>query len=434
MTNEQHSGAIEGTVSRPEAYTDSTKEGRMSIDQHPGAIAVSRQRCEDLLRQIVSIRSVVGEETTAHLWMTDRLGELGMTVEHYAVEGRRTPLVLGVMEGDGHGPGVLFDAHYDTVGANPPDWSRDPWAAHVENGVLYGRGAVDSKGSLVAMLTGIEALIASGVARNGPIYFMSDCDGEDAFRGATLMADLGVLDQVGTAFSAEATSNRRIEIAYPGISTWKITAIGRTAHPTEPERGVNAIAKMARLVLAVEEGRIELPSGDSKWFEPRVTTNAIRTLPGGGWAIPARCDVVLSVLSPLGTRLRDVRSAIDGFLRQLEAEDGQVRFECKLLPMGAGRLWLRPGEADPDHEGVRALQAAVHDVTGETAIVREFNGGWVDAAELMRTGEHGFGVPAAITFGPGEFEQAHSVDECIAIADVSKAAEIYAHATRALLG
>ena len=83
---------------------------------------------------------------------------------------------------------------------------------------------------------------------------MSDSDGEDGFRGATLMQDLGVIDRVGTIWSAEATSNRRIEIAYPGISTWKITAIGRTAHPTEPERGINAITKMAKLVEAVDQG------------------------------------------------------------------------------------------------------------------------------------------------------------------------------------
>ena len=113
------------------------------------------QRCEELLREIVSIRSVVGEDTTAHLWLSARLREAGMTVEHYAVEGRRTPLVLGIFEGQGSKPGVLFDAHYDTVGAVPSDWSRDPWKAHVEDGVLYGRGAVDSKGSLVAMLTAV---------------------------------------------------------------------------------------------------------------------------------------------------------------------------------------------------------------------------------------------------------------------------------------
>ena len=88
----------------------------MSTEQ-PTKISVEVGRCEQLLTELVRIPSVVGEPTTAHLWVSARLRELGMTVEHYAVEGRKTPLVLGVLEGDGDGPGVLFDAHYDTVHA-----------------------------------------------------------------------------------------------------------------------------------------------------------------------------------------------------------------------------------------------------------------------------------------------------------------------------
>jgi succinyl-diaminopimelate desuccinylase len=405
----------------------------VTTDEQTRHLTITQERCEELLREIVSIRSVVGEETTAHLWVTRRLRELGMRVEHYAVEGRKAPLVLGVLEGDGDEPGVLFDAHFDTVHATPSDWARDPWGGNVEDGVLYGRGAVDSKGGMVAMLAAVEAIVGSGEPRGGPLYFMSDSDGEDGFRGATLMQDLGVIDRVGTVWSAEATRNQCIEIAYPGISTWKITAIGRTAHPTEPERGINAITKMARLVEAVDQGRLELPTGDPRWFEPRVTTNAIRTRPGGGWAIPARCDVVLSVLTPPGAALGEVGDAIDAFLRTLEREDGEVRFERKILPMGAGRLWLRPGQVDPEHAGVRALQAAIRDLTGAEPVVKEFNGGWVDAAELMRTDGRGFGVPAAITFGPGDFELAHQVDEHIAIADVAEAAQIYAAATLELV-
>ena len=134
------------------------------------------------------------------------------------------------------------------------DWAHDPWGADVEDGVLYGRGAVDSKGTHVAMLAALEQVVASGQSRSGPINFMSDSDGEDGFRGATLMADLDVTPRVGTIFSAEATSNTGIEIAYPGISTWKVTAVGRTAHPTEPENGINAVTKMAKLVAAVDAG------------------------------------------------------------------------------------------------------------------------------------------------------------------------------------
>ncbi len=115
-------------------------------------------------------------------------------------------------------------------------------------------------------------------------------------------------------------------------------------------------------------------------------------------------------------------------------EDGEVRFELKVLPMGAGRLWLRPGEVDPDHPGVKALEAAVQEVTGRAGEVRKFNGGWVDAVELMRDGDDGFQTPAVITYGPGDFEQAHAVDEHIAISEIADAAQVYARASAELLG
>lgn len=396
------------------------------------ADAITEERCAELLVDLLRRRSVVGEPTTAHLWMTERLRAAGMQVEHYTVENLPAPMVLGRLE-QGDRPGVLFDGHFDTVFAVPEDWSRDPWGGAREGDLVYGRGAVDSKGSVAAMLAAIEALVGSGVTLEGPLYYLSDSDGERAFRGAALLADLRVADRVGTVFSAEATSNSRIEIAYPGISTWKITAIGRTAHPTEPERGINAITKMAKLVAAVDEGRLVFAPGSSDWFAPRVTTNAIRTQPGGGWAIPAQCDAVLSVLSPNGVTLDEVAADIDRFLRQLEADDGEARYERKLIPMGGGRLWLRPGEVDPDHPGVRALQTAIRAVTGREAVVGPFNGGWVDGAELMRPDARGFGSPACLVFGPGDFELAHTVDEHISVAEVADAARIYAQATVELL-
>ena len=84
--------------------------------------------------------------------------------------------------------------------------------------------------------------------------------------------------------------------------------------------------------------------------------HAARAAAGRSRAAATRC---VSVISPAGATLTEVRDAIDAFLRMLEQEDGEVRFECKILPMGAGRLWLRPGEVDPDAPGVKALEAAV---------------------------------------------------------------------------
>jgi acetylornithine deacetylase/succinyl-diaminopimelate desuccinylase-like protein len=138
-------------------------------------------------------------------------------------------------------------------------------------------------------------------------------------------------------------------------------------------------------------------------------------------------------MSPAGVTLPEVRAAIDAFLRMLEQEDGEVRFEFKVLPMGAGRLWLRPGESNPQAPGVEAMQRAVQEVRGHAAEVRKFNGGWVDAVELMRDGDDGFQTPAVITYGPGDFEQAHAVDEHIAISEIADAAQVYARASAELL-
>ena len=118
--------------------------------------AVSVERCEHLLTELVAIPSVVGDPTPAHLWVTAGCASWASTVRITRSKGRTAPLVLGVLEGDGDGPGVLFDAHFDTVHARPDDWSRDPWGAQVEDGILYGRGAVDSKGTHVAMLAALE--------------------------------------------------------------------------------------------------------------------------------------------------------------------------------------------------------------------------------------------------------------------------------------
>src|SRR6201999_4008556 len=160
----------------PSTRSFANKKGppeEMATEQQSRPALISVERAEQLLKEFVSIPSVNGDKTTAHLWMTRQLEEIGMSVEHYPVEGKPNPLVLGVLDGEGDGPGVLFDAHFDTVHAVPEDWSHNPWDPYGEDGVLYGRGAVDSKGTVVSMLMAAKAVAASGQRLSGPLYLMS---------------------------------------------------------------------------------------------------------------------------------------------------------------------------------------------------------------------------------------------------------------------
>ena len=77
--------------------------------------------------------------------------------------------VVGRM-GPGHGPTLMLNAHMDTVRVSDRDsWTRDPFEASVEDGVLYGLGSCDMKGGLAAMLYGAKLVQDAGVTLNGDL-------------------------------------------------------------------------------------------------------------------------------------------------------------------------------------------------------------------------------------------------------------------------
>ena len=90
--------------------------------------------------------------------------------------------VIGVKEGVLPGPTLLLDGHCDTVNANSPDWSHDPWGGMIENGHLFGRGAADMKGSLAAMIHAAGAFDRSKL--NGRVFVSATVSEEVAEGGA----------------------------------------------------------------------------------------------------------------------------------------------------------------------------------------------------------------------------------------------------------
>ena len=320
----------------------------MTIEQHAPP---STQRCEQLLREIVSIRSVVGDDTTAHVWLSERLREAGMRVEHYAVEGRRTPLVLGIFEGHGSKPGVLFDAHYDTVGAVPGDWSRDPWLAHVEDGVLYGARCRRQQG-----LAGRHAH-----RRRRRPGIGHECAGADLLH--VRLRRRGFVPRIHADGGPRRDRARRHRLLRRGHEqSCGGDRLPRHLHVEDHSDRADGPPDRARArhQRDRDDGTPRARSGGWPVEAPERRLAMVRTPrhderdphAAGRWlGDPGRCDCVLSVLSPPGTTLLAVRDAIEAFLRELEATGGPARFESKVLPMGAGRIWLRPGEVDPEHEG-----------------------------------------------------------------------------------
>jgi acetylornithine deacetylase/succinyl-diaminopimelate desuccinylase-like protein len=101
--------------------------------------------------------------------MAERLAAEMRTVGFDEVWTDRVGNVVGRI-GPGSGPRLFYDGHMDTVGVGDPSaWTRDPFGATIENGILYGRGAADMKGSLASLVYGAKALVDSGIRLAGDL-------------------------------------------------------------------------------------------------------------------------------------------------------------------------------------------------------------------------------------------------------------------------
>jgi len=161
-------------------------------------------------------------------------------------EGR--PNVIAELEGRPGGRTVILEAHMDT--ASELGMSADPFLPTRKANRMYGRGSCDTKGGLAAMMHAVKALKDSGRPLQNSVLLAATADEEFAFRGVLKVLESGVKGD--GAIVAEPTDLNTV-VASKGVLRWRIRTRGKAAHSAKPHLGVNAISKMARLVLAIEE-------------------------------------------------------------------------------------------------------------------------------------------------------------------------------------
>jgi succinyl-diaminopimelate desuccinylase len=129
----------------------------------------------ELAKQLIALQSVTPNDAGCQTLMIDRLTALGFTIER---------LPFGEVEnfwarrGDSE-PLYAFAGHTDVVPTGPEDqWDTPPFEPTIRDGVLYGRGTADMKGSLAAMITACEAFISQHPKHKGSIGFLITSDEE----------------------------------------------------------------------------------------------------------------------------------------------------------------------------------------------------------------------------------------------------------------
>lgn len=341
----------------------------------------------------------IGETPLARFlvhWLTGR----GIPAElDEAAPGRHS--VIATVKGTGGGRSLLLNAHLDTVST---EGMTDPFEPLIRDGRMYGRGTYDMKGGLAACLL---ALVEAQEANlRGDVILTAVADEEHASLGMQ-----SVLKRV-TADAAIVTEPTElcVSIAHKGFTWHEITTQGRAAHGSRPDLGVDAIARMGRVL-----GKLESFSQDlaERLAHPLLGHGSLHaSLISGGQELssyPDRCTLLVERRTLPGETPERATQDLDLLLAQLSVDD-TFHAEHRLI------LARDPFGIEPDAPIVQAVQRAAMQVLGTPAAVigQSF---WMDSAFLAAAG-----IPTVV-FGP-RGGGAHATEEWVDLASVEQCRKV----------
>jgi acetylornithine deacetylase len=357
-----------------------------------------------LTAELVAIDSVnpslvpggAGEAEIAR-FVADWLERAGLEVELLEpVLGR--PSVVGIARGSGGGSSLLLNAHLDTVGTAGME---APFSPRVEGERLYGRGALDMKGSLAAiMLAGREA---ARVGLRGDVVVAAVADEEAGSVGTEALLGRYRTD---AAIVAEPTW-LRLAIAHRGFVGAEITVTGRAAHGSRPERGIDAIVRMGRVLVGLDELDRRLRSAAP---HPLLGTGSAHAsvIEGGQElsSIPERCVLLAERRTLPGEETADVERELAAILAEAGRDDPDFRAEVR-FPFARDAYELAP---DDPFVGLVGRLAGGPELVGMPF--------WADSGLISSAG-----IPTVL-FGPGG-EGLHETEEWVELPDLLRCLEVY---------
>lgn len=302
-------------------------------------------------------------------------------------------------------PGIILSGHSDVVPVDGQDWSTDPFRLTERDGRVYGRGAVDMKGFVAAMLAMVPRFAEAPL--KAPVHLAISYDEEIGCIGVRgLIADLGHLSHTPRACIVGEPTSMTPVVAHKGKVSAECRVIGRECHSSLAPRGVNAVQEAAELIVELRRRgrRFQAEGPFDEGFDIPHTTVHTGTIEGG---------TALNIV-PRECRFRfEFRALPDESPAQYYADIRRFAETERLPEMRAvapesGFEWTElstlPALSTAEDAEVTALAKALSgsNRTGKVAFGTE--GGLFQNA----------GVPT-IVCGPGSIDQAHQPDEFIEI-------------------
>ena len=422
------------------------------------------------VRDLIRIESVntgdlatVGDgEARAARYVRDALEEVGY--EPVLLESRpgRVSVIARLPGADPARGALVVHAHLDVVPVDGQQWTHPPFGAEIEDGLLYGRGAVDMKDFAGVILAVARAFKREGTVPGRDLVFAFFADEEaggmwgakwivehhpEVFAGAT-----EALSEVG-GFSVPLAEGRRAYLAATaekGVAWARLRADGRPGHGSRPTDD-NAVVRLAQAVARVGEHRFPLtrtPAVDAfldRFGEARgirFTDDDLEAqlaelgFVGGiigatlrDTASPTVLEAgsktnVIPATASAGLDLRVLPGHEDSFLEELRSIVGDD-VELEVAP------WIRPIAAPTDAPLVGVLQRAITAEDPGGVVVPYLLPASTDNKHLARLGIAGYGfVPLRVPDGFDVFGQFHTADEHVPVEALYFSARVTAQVLR----
>ncbi len=361
----------------------------------------------DLAIDLISRPSVTPEDAGCQTLMMHRLAAMGFNNEPLRFED-----VDNFWSRRGSsGPVFCFAGHTDVVPSGPAAaWDSEPFTPEIRDGLLYGRGAADMKGSLAAMLTATERFVGRHPAHKGSIAFLITSDEEGPAKNGTVrvVETLEARDEkIDWCLVGEPSSTRHVgdvvKNGRRGSLGCVLTVRGTQGHVAYPHLARNPVHQLAPALA--ELAATEWDQGND--FFPKTTFQVSNIHAGTGATnvIPGTCEMTFNFRFSTETTHESLRQRVEALLDEHGLEYS-MDWNLSGLPF-----------LTPRGELVAAAREAIRKVAGiETQLSTA--GGTSDGRFIAPTGTQ------VLELGPLN-ATIHQVNECVSVADLDQLSAMY---------
>lgn len=386
------------------------------------------QQVVELTQKLIQKRSYSGEENEVSKVLKEFFLNNGFDHVHIDKYGN----TIGSIKGNTEGPKILFDGHMDTVPVTEEsEWKYPPFEAQVHDGKIYGRGATDMKGALAAMAVAASNFKKETGGQFPGEIFVAGVVHEECFEGVAAR-EISKYANPDYVVIGEASLGN-VKIGQRGRAEIKIETTGVPAHSANPEKGINAVYKMCKVVEAIR--KLE-PTHHEVLGDGILELVDIKSSPyPGASVVPEKCIATYDRRLLVNETKESVIEPINKLLNKLMEEDKELKVkayysigeeECFTGEKIVGERFFPGWLFDKGEQWVDAVVKQMKK-SGLTPETTQYN--------FCTNGSHYAGEAGIKTLGIGPSKEnlAHTVNEYIEISELNKVVLAYDAVMKALL-